>query len=64
MFNFDVLEKGLGLVSPTHFGYDFGYTFTCYTLLTDQISMSDSLYFLGYRAICVLQLFVSQVVTS
>ena len=30
MFNFDFLEKGLGIVSPPH-----------YILLTDQISLSD-----------------------
>ena len=33
-------------------------------LLTDLISLSDCLYFLRYWAICVLQLFVFQVVTS
>ena len=32
-------------------------------LLTDQVSLSDCLYFLIYRAIFVLQLFVSPVVT-
>ena len=35
-----------------------------YVLLTDQISLSDCLYFLRYWAICVLQLFVSQVINS
>ena len=38
--------------------------FSCYILFTDQISLSDCLYFLEYWAICVLQLFVSQAVTS
>ena len=33
-----------------------------YVLLTGQISLSDCLYFLRYWAICVLQLFVSQVI--
>ena len=33
-------------------------------LLTDQISLPDCLYFLRYREICVLQLFLNQVVTS
>ena len=23
MFNFDILDKGLGIVSPAHFVYDF-----------------------------------------
>ena len=35
-----------------------------YNLLTDQISLPGCLYFLRYWAICVLQLFVIQVVTS
>ena len=40
--------------------------FLCYSyiLLIDQISLSDCLYFLRLRVICVLQLFVKQVVTS
>ena len=57
--NFDILEKGLGLVSGPHFGYDFSRKiFSCYILLADEISLSDSLYFLRYRAIRVLRLFV------
>ena len=60
MFNFDFLDKGLGIVSPAHFVYDFLIkTF----LMTDQISLPGCLYFLRYWAICVLQLFVNQVVT-
>ena len=38
--------------------------FSCYALLTNQISLSDGLYFLRFWAICVLRLFVNQVVTS
>ena len=38
--------------------------FSFHLLITDQISLSDCLYFLRYRVICALQLFVSQVVTS
>ena len=65
MLNFNFSEKGLGLVSPPHFVYDFSRKmFPCYVLLTDQISLSDCLYFLRYWAICVLQLFVNQAVTS
>ena len=65
MFNFDFLEKGLRMVSPSHFVYDFSKKcFSCYALLTDQISLPDCLYFLKYWSICVLQLFVNQVVTS
>ena len=38
--------------------------FLCYNLLTDQISLSDCLYFSRYWSICVLHLFVNQAVTS
>ena len=55
MLNYDYLEKGLGMVSPSHFAYDFSKKcFLCYILLTDQISLSDCLYFLRYWTICVL----------
>ena len=37
---------------------------SCYILLADQISLPGCPYFLSYWAICVLQLFVNQVVTS
>ena len=37
---------------------------SCYILLPDQISLSDCHYFLKYWAICELELFVNQVVTS
>ena len=66
MLNSDFLEKGLGIVSPLHFVYDFSEKkyFSCYALLTDQISLPDCLSFLRYWSICVLQLFVNQVVAS
>ena len=64
MLNFNFPEKGLGLVSPPHFLYDFSKSFSCYILLTDQISLSDSLYFSRHWAICVLQLFVNKAVAS
>ena len=38
--------------------------FSCYILLIGIISLPGSLYFLRYWAICVLQLFVSQILTS
>ena len=41
-----------------------GKHFHCHALLLDQISMSGCLYFVRYRAIWVLGLFVNQVVTS
>ena len=50
MLNFDFSEKGVGLVSPPYFAYDF--------------SLPDCLYFSRYWAICVLQLFVNQAVMS
>ena len=67
MLNFDFLDKGLGIVSPAHFVYDFWtkmFLMLYYILLTTQISLPGFLYFLGYWAICVLQLFVIHVVTS
>ena len=65
MLDFNFSEKGLGLVSPPHFVYDFQEKcFLCYIRLTDQISLSDCLYFSRYLAICVVQLFVNQAVTS
>ena len=60
MLNFDFLEKGLGLVSPPYFKYNFSRKLTVPNLLTDQISLSDCLYFMRYRAIYVLQFFVNQ----
>ena len=66
MLNFNFSEKGLALVSPPHFVYDFfkKKCLSCYILLTDQIPLSDLLDFSRYWAICVLQLFVNQAVTS
>ena len=65
MLNFNFSEKGLGLLSPPYFVYDFSkICFSCYILLTDQIPLSDCLYFSRYWEICVLQLFVNQVVSS
>ena len=65
MLDFNFSEKGLGLVSPSHFAYIFEEKcFSCYTLLTDQISLLDCCYFLRHWAVCVLQLFVNQAVTS
>ena len=41
-----------------------GKCFSCYILLTDQISLPDCLYFLRHSAICMLKFFVSLIVTS
>ena len=63
--NFNFSEISLGLVSPPHFVYDFSQKcFSCYILLTDEISLSDCVYFSRYWEICVLQVFVNQAVTS
>ena len=64
LLNFNFSEKGLGLVSSPHFVFDFlRKCFSCYILLTDQISLSDCLHFLRCWAICVLKLLVNQAVT-
>ena len=65
MLNFEFLENGLGIVSPPHFVYIFQEKpFSCYTRLTDQISLPDCIYSLRYCPVCVLQLFANQLVTS
>ena len=49
MLNFDFLEKDLGIVSLPHLCMIFQEKcFSCYTLLTNQISLPDYLYFLRY----------------
>ena len=64
MLNFNSPEKGLGLVSSPH-AYDFsGETFLMLHSINWQVSLSDCLYFWRYWAICILQLFINQVVTS
>ena len=64
MLKFNFSEKGLGLVSPSHFVYVFQEKcFSCYILLTDQISLSVCLYFSKYWVIYVLRLFANQAVS-
>ena len=63
MLNFDFSEKCLALLSPKHFVNFQEKCFLCYFLLTDQISLSNYLYFSRYWAICVLQLFANHAVT-
>ena len=57
MLNFDFLDKGLGVVSLSHCVYDISKKkkkcFSCYVLLTDQISLPDCLYFMKYWSICI-----------
>ena len=65
MLSFNFSEKGLGLVSPQHFVYDFSRKmFLMLHLATDQNSLSGCLYFSRILAICVLQLFVNKAVRS
>ena len=54
MLNFDFLQKGLGIVSSMCMIFQEK-CFSCYALLTDQISLPDCLHFLWYWSICVLQ---------
>ena len=65
MLNFNFLDKGLRIVSPAHFVYDFQQKYSsCYILLTDQIFWPGYLCLLRYWAMFILQLFVNQVVMS
>ena len=64
MLNFNFSEKGLGLVLPSHFLYDFSRKMFLMLLSTDQISLSDCLYFSRYWEICVLKLFINQALMS
>ena len=65
MLNFIFSIKGLRLVYSPHFVHDFlRKVFPSYILLTDQISLSDYLYFWRHWAICVLQLFLNQAVRT
>ena len=63
MPNFDFSGKRLGIVSAPHFGYDMTAK-SHYIPLPNQISLPNYFYFLRYCLIRVLQLFVSQDVTS
>ena len=64
MLKFDFLERGLGTVSPPHCVCDFfRKMFLMLQSINNQISMSDCRDFLRYWVLCVLQLFVDQVVT-
>ena len=64
ILNFEFFEQCLGIVSPSHFVYDFSRKmFLCYILSIDQISLPDWLSFFRHWEICLLQLFVNQVAT-
>ena len=58
-------KKDLELVSLPQFLHNFWKKkFILFILWTDEISSSGCLYFVRHLAICVLQLFVNQVVTQ
>ena len=59
MVIFDFPEKDLALVFPPHFVYDFSRKIK---LIKERLT--DCLYFSSFWAICVLQLFANQAVTS
>ena len=62
---FQNLKISLELATLPHFQNNFEERcFFCYILLIDQISFSGCLNFVRYWAICVLELFVNQVVRS
>ena len=64
MLNLNFLEKALKIVFPLYFVYNFPRKmFSAYTLFAKQISFPDFIYFLRYWLICVLHMFVNQVVT-
>ena len=64
MLNLNFSEKGLGPVPPPHFEYDFSRKCFSFCIpLTDQISLTDCLYFSRYWELCVLPLFVNKTVT-
>ena len=65
MLNFKFLQKGLRLVSPPHFLYDFSKKlFSFYILPTDQVALSHCLNFSRYWSIYVLELFANKIVKS
>ena len=59
MLNFNFSEKGLWLVSLPDSVYDFSRKMFLMFLLTDQVSLSDCLYFSRDWAIYVIQLFAN-----
>ena len=64
MLNFEFLEKGLGIVSPPHFVYDFSRKMFLMLYSINRPNFIVRLYFFRYWSICVLQLFFNQAVTS
>ena len=56
MLNFDFPEKGLSLVSPPNFVYDFSgkMLYSCYMLLIDQITLSLLLEIWGNMRIAIV----------
>ena len=61
MLNFDFLEKGLGIVSPPHFAYDFSRKMfhVIFYYLNKFHWLIDYLYLSRYWLISVLQFYVN-----
>ena len=55
--------KAIWFLQPIVYGGSCFSCFSCYTQLNEQILLLDCLYFLRYWSICVLQLFLNQLVT-
>ena len=64
MLNFNFSEKGLGVVSPSHFQYDFSRKMFIMLHSITWPNFIVWLPFLKYWAISVLRLFTNQAVTS
>ena len=66
MLNFDFLEKGLVIVSPTHVVHDFSRKifFMLYSINRPNFIVRLPLLLDSYWELCVLQLLVNQVVMS
>ena len=65
MINFDFLDKGLEIVSPADFVYDFPTkTFVMLYPINRPNFITCLLLLLEILGICVLQLFVNQALTS
>ena len=62
MLKSDILEMSTDIVFSLHFEFDF----SCYILLTEQISLYHCFYYLNMciSAICVLQMLFPKVVMS
>ena len=61
MLNFDFSEKDLAIVLPPDFVYDFARKIFLMLYSTNEILLSNCLYFLRYWEGCALHLLINQV---